>query len=77
MTEKQISAATPMFVEVGKRFVNVASIAYVQKVRGLHGESIFVYLNVSQPDGKLHSFQLETEEEAQQIATFINTYLLR
>ena len=70
-----INPSVPMFLEVGKKFINIASIAYVKTVQGPHGGDVYIYLNVSKPDGKLQFIQPETPEEVEQVGTFVNAHL--
>ena len=70
-----INPSQPMFVEVGTRFINVASIAYVEINRGIHGQEVFIYLNASKTDGKLQRIEVGSKDEADQIGAFINAHL--
>ncbi len=69
------SSSRPLFVEVGNRFINVSSIAYVERMHTPRGDSIYLYLNVCKPDGKLQRIEILEQDEAVQIGNFIDSHL--
>lgn len=73
--QNAVNPIQPLFVEIGNRFINVSSIAYIERMHTPRGDSVYVYLNVSKPDGKLQHIEILGQDEAIQIGHFINSHL--
>jgi hypothetical protein len=72
----KINPTSPSFLKVGNRYINVASIAFIEDVNHLGGTDVYIHLNASKPDGKLQSIKLRTVQERKQIRAFLADYAL-